>query len=80
MLVFQFKFFLGIFKNVVDLPSANAGVAVLGNLLVGLVAGTGDGTLDGLRDVVGGLLDGLHCELSSGVLDKKLSLKFCCVK
>lgn len=44
------------------LPSAGTGVAVLGNLLVGLVAGAGDGTLDGLRDVVGGLLDGLHCE------------------
>lgn len=46
-----------------DLPSANVGVAVLGDLLVGLLAGTGDGTLNSLRDVVGGLLDGLHCEV-----------------
>lgn len=43
-------------------PSANAGVAILGDLLVGLLAGTGNGTLDGLRDVVDGLLSGLHCE------------------
>ena len=45
-----------------SIPSADGGVAVLGNLLVGLLAGTGEGTLDGLRDVVDGLLSGLHCE------------------
>lgn len=30
-------------------------IAVLGNLLVGLLAGSGTGTLDGLSDVVGGV-------------------------
>lgn len=42
-------------------PGSDVGVAVLGDLLVGLLGGTRDGTLDGLRDVVGGLLGGLHC-------------------
>lgn len=63
------------FWEIVNLPSANAGVAVLGNLLVSLVAGTGDGTLNVLRDVVGGLLDGLHFELICGVWDRRVSLK-----
>lgn len=44
------------------IPGADIGVAVLGNLLVGLLGGARDGTLDSLRDVVGGLLGGLHCE------------------
>lgn len=44
------------------LPSANGDVAILGNLLVGLLRSTGGGTLDGLRDVVESLLGGLHCE------------------
>jgi hypothetical protein len=54
-----------LFKNPrsVSLPSANGGVAVLGNLLVDLLGAGGCGTLDGLRDVVGGLLDGLHFDL-----------------
>jgi hypothetical protein len=42
--------------------SANGGLSVLGNLLVDLLAGARSGSLDGLRDVVGGLLDRLHCE------------------
>lgn len=46
-----------------NVPSANVGVAVLGNLLVRLVAGTRHGTLNSLRDVVGGLLNRLHCEV-----------------
>lgn len=35
-----------------------AGDVALGLLLVGLLGGGGGGTLDGLRDVVGGVLDG----------------------
>lgn len=44
-----------------DVPGANADIAVLGNLLVGLLGGTRGGALDGLGDVVDGLLSGLHC-------------------
>jgi len=33
-----------------------AGIGVLGDLLVGLLGSGGTGTLNGLRDVVGGLL------------------------
>lgn len=51
-----------------SLPGANVGVAVLGDLLVGLLAGSGRGALNGLRDVVGGVLDGLHCRGSGVVL------------
>ncbi len=47
-------------------PGADVGVAVLGNLLVGLLGDTRDGTLDSLRDVVGGLLGGLHCDVLVG--------------
>ena len=36
---------------------ADAGVRVLGNLLVGLVGSLGTGALDGLRNVVGGVLE-----------------------
>jgi hypothetical protein len=36
--------------------SAEAGVRVLGDLLVGGLGGLGTSTLDGLRDVVGGVL------------------------
>lgn len=36
--------------------SAEAGVGILGDLLVGGLRGLGTGTLDGLRDVVGGVL------------------------
>jgi len=35
--------------------AAKGCVVVLGNLLVGLLAGGGTGALDGLRDVVGGV-------------------------
>lgn len=42
--------------------SGNVDVAVLGNLLVGLLADTRGSALDGLSDVVDGLLDSLHCE------------------
>lgn len=36
--------------------SADAGIGVLGDLLVGGLGGLGTSTLDGLRDVVGGVL------------------------
>lgn len=48
------------------LPSAEGSVGVLGDLLVGLLADTGGGTLDGLGDVVESLLGGLHCEVVGG--------------
>ena len=46
-----------------DIPSADASVGVLGNLLVGLLGGGGSGLLNLLRDVVGTLLDGIHCDV-----------------
>lgn len=49
-------------KIVGSLPGADGSVAVLGDLLVGLLAGTRGGLLDRLRDVVDGLLGGLHCD------------------
>lgn len=42
------------------LPSGDGVVAVLGDLLVGLLGGLGGGALDGVGDVVGGLLSGVH--------------------
>lgn len=39
---------------------AQAGIVVLGDLLVGLLGSLRTGTLDGLGNVVGGVLDGLH--------------------
>ena len=42
--------------------SAERGVAVLGDLLVGLLGGGGKSTLDGVSDVVGGVVDGIHCD------------------
>ena len=36
--------------------SAELGIIVLSNLLVGLLGGLGTGALDGLRNVVGGVL------------------------
>ena len=45
-----------------DIPSADVGVVVLGDLLVGLLGGLRASALDRLRNVVGGVLDGLHCE------------------
>jgi len=41
---------------------AQGGIRVLGNALVGLLGCLGTTTLDGLRDVVGGVLDGLHID------------------
>lgn len=46
------------------LPSGDIDITVLRNLLVGLLAGTGGDRLDGLSNVVDGLLGGLHCESS----------------
>ena len=42
--------------------SANASVGVLGDLLVGLLAAGGSSALDGVSDVVGGVLDVVHDE------------------
>jgi hypothetical protein len=39
--------------------SGNVGVVVLGDFLVDLLGGGGSGALDGLGDVVDGVLDGL---------------------
>ena len=38
--------------------ASEAGIAVLGDTLVGFLGGSGSTTLDGLRDVVGGVLSG----------------------
>lgn len=46
------------------IPSADGGIAVLGNLLVGLLGGSAGGLLDSLGDVVGTLLEGIHCQRS----------------
>ena len=43
-----------------DIPSTERCVAILGNLLVGLLGGTGSGLLDLVGDEVGTLLDGVH--------------------
>jgi uncharacterized ion transporter superfamily protein YfcC len=40
--------------------SADAGVVVLGDLLVGLLGSLVGGALELVRDVVAGLLDGIH--------------------
>ena len=37
-------------------------MAVLGNLLVGLLGSSGSGALDLVRDVVAGVLDGIHVD------------------
>ena len=42
------------------LPSADTGVVVLGDVLVGLLGSTAGGALDLVRDVVAGVLDGIH--------------------
>lgn len=42
------------------LPSADTGVVVLGDLLVGLLGSTAGGALDLVGDVVAGVLDGIH--------------------
>lgn len=47
-------------KRVRDIPGADVGVVVLGNLLVGLLGGTAGGLLDLLGDGVAGVLDGVH--------------------
>ena len=43
-----------------SLPSAETGVAVLGNLLVGLLGDTAGGGLNLVSDEVAGVLDGIH--------------------
>ena len=54
--------------------SADGGVAVLGDVLVGLLGSTGGGLLDLLTDEVGALLDGIHYDgLGFGCLVWKLS-------
>lgn len=47
----------------ISLPSADRGVAVLGDLLVGLLGSTRGSALNGLSDVVNSLLSGLHYEV-----------------
>ena len=49
-------------RSGISLPSADGGVAVLGNLLVGLLGCTVDGLLNLVADEVGTLLDRLHCD------------------
>jgi hypothetical protein len=49
-------------RNEESLPGGGVDVAILGDLLVGLLGSTRGSALNGLRDVVGGLLDGLHCD------------------
>jgi hypothetical protein len=49
------------YYTVLRIPSVQAGVAILSNLLVGLLAGARDSTLDSLSDVVDSLLGRLHC-------------------
>jgi hypothetical protein len=44
-----------------SLPSAERGVAVLGDLLVGLLGGTASGLRDLLGNEVGTLLERIHC-------------------
>lgn len=44
------------------LPSADRGAVVLGDLLVGLLAARVQGALDGVRDVVSGVVDLVHCD------------------
>lgn len=61
----------------VDLPGGDRDVAVLGNLLVGLLGSTGGDRLNSLSDVVGTLLDGLHCD-SGWLFEGWFGLK-CCV-
>jgi hypothetical protein len=51
-----------------SLPGADGGVAVLGNLLVSLLGGTGDGLLSLLGDKVGALLDGVHYDCWVGLV------------
>ena len=58
---------LGVVAGLVELVSngilcgsgarAEAGIVVLGNLLVGLLGSLGTGALDGLGNVVGGVLE-----------------------
>jgi len=41
---------------------ADIGVGIFGNILVCFFRGSGAGALQGLLDVVGSVLDGIHCE------------------
>lgn len=57
------------------LPAGKVGVVVLGNFLVGLLGSGRAGLLDGLGNVVGGVLDGLHCD-GSGELSTDVPCVF----
>lgn len=50
---------------------ADVGVAVLGDVLVGLLGSLGAGALDGLGDVVGGVLVN---NVSHGVLETRIDI------
>lgn len=60
------------------LPSGDGVVAVLGDVLVGLLGDTGGSALDGLLDVLGGLLSSVHCDccLKKRLLEMMLWLMF----
>lgn len=55
-----------------NIPVADAGVAVLGNGLVGLVGSVRSGSVNLVRDEVAGLLDGIHFDCWLGCVGKKL--------
>ena len=61
------------------IPSADGGVAVLGDLLVGLLGSTRGGLLDLLTDEVGTLLDRIHCDRLVWLFEEVVvKLKFEC--
>ena len=63
------------------LPRADGGVVVLGDLLVGLLGGSVGGLLDLLTDVVGTLLDGIHCDSVYWLVEKVVvGLSLICLK
>lgn len=61
-----------------DLPGAEAGIRVLGDLLVGLLGGTRGSLLSLLSDVVGALLDGIHCGRLGFWFEGWLLVESCC--
>lgn len=62
----------GEITRTLNIPSADGSIRVLGDLLVGLLGGTAGGLLGSLGDVVGTLLDRLHCERCRGLEEKFL--------
>lgn len=52
------------------LPSGNVGVGVLGDLLVGFLGSAAGCLLNSLRNVVGTLLERIHCDCSVVGLDE----------